>query len=142
MYKIIEKKVLAEDIFSMDILAPRIAKSALPGQFVTLIADEKGERIPFTICDHDIEKGTVKIVVQALGCSTKELQKFEKGDSLYAFVGPLGRASDFVNQDIEELKRENIIFIEGGVVAAPVYPQVKWLKLIGIESNVIIGPNR
>lgn len=139
MYKIIEKKILSEDIFSMDILAPRIANSALPGQFVTLITDEKGERIPFTICDHDREKGTVKIVVQAVGCSTKELQRFEKGDSLYAFVGPLGRASDFVNQDIEELKRENIIFIAGGVGAAPVYPQVKWLKERGIESDVIIG---
>ena len=65
MYKIVEKEILAPNIFSMDILAPRVAKSANPGQFVIVITDETGERLPLTICDYDAEKGTVQIVVQS-----------------------------------------------------------------------------
>lgn len=139
MYKIVDKKILSEDIFSMDILAPRIAKSALPGQFIILIADEKGERIPFTISDSDAQLGTIKIVIQVVGYSTEKLRAFEKGDSLYSFVGPLGKPSELVNKTIEELKQENIIFVAGGVGAAPIFPQLKWLKEKGIDSDVILG---
>ena len=73
MYKIVEKEVLAPNIFSMDIYAPRVAKSAQPGQFVIVIANETGARLPLTICDYDAEKGTVQIVVQTMGSSTKKL---------------------------------------------------------------------
>lgn len=73
MYKIVEKKELAPNIYSIDVLAPRVANSAQPGQFVIVITDESGgERIPLTICDYDTERGTVNIVVQAMGCSTKK----------------------------------------------------------------------
>ncbi len=83
MYKIVEKKELAPpNIYSMDILAPRVANSAQPGQFVIVITDESGERIPLTICDYDKEKGTVNIVVQAMGCSTKKMVALEEGGIL------------------------------------------------------------
>ena len=91
MYKIVEKRTLAPQIFLMDIEAPRVAKSAKPGQFVIIKMDEKGERIPLTICDFDTERGTVTIVVQTLGCSTKEMANYEVGDSFVDFVGPLDK---------------------------------------------------
>ncbi len=139
MYKIVRKEILAPNIFSMDILAPRVAKSALPGQFVIIIVDEKGERLPLTICDYDEKEGTVQIVVQAMGSSTKKMAAYEEGDYFQDFVGPLGVPSDFVDEDIEELKKKNIIFIAGGVGTAPVYPQVKWLHEHGVSADVIMG---
>lgn len=139
MYKIMKKELLAPNIFSMDILAPRVASSAQPGQFVIVIADETGERVPLTICDYDEEVGTVQIVVQAMGSSTKKLAKFEEGDSVQDFVGPLGTPSAYVNEDIEELKKKNILFVAGGVGTAPVYPQVRWLKNNGVKVDVILG---
>lgn len=139
MYKIVKKKQLSEQIFLMDIEAPRVAKSALPGQFIILKLDEKGERLPLTICDYDVERGTVTIVVQALGCSTKEMMNYEEGDFISDFVGPLGQPSEFVHENIEELKNKKILFVAGGVGTAPVYPQVKWLHENGVESDVIVG---
>ncbi len=139
MYKIVEKEQLAPNIFAMDILAPRVAKSAQPGQFVIVIVDEEGERVPLTICDYDLEKGTVQIVVQPMGGSTQKLDSLEPGDSIHSFVGPLGRPSAYVDGDIEELKEKNILFIAGGVGTAPVYPQVKWLHERGVKVDVILG---
>lgn len=139
MYKIVEKEILAPNIFSMDILAPRVANSAKPGQFVIVITDETGERLPLTICDYDKEKGTVQIVVQSMGSSTKKLAAFEKGDLLKDFVGPLGVPSEFVSEDLDELKKKKMLFVAGGVGTAPVYPQVKWLHEHGVEVDVIMG---
>lgn len=139
LYKIVEKQILAPNIFSMDILAPRVANSAKPGQFVIVIADETGERVPLTICDYDKEKGTVQIVVQSMGSSTKKLAKLEEGEYVKDFVGPLGMPSEFVEEDLEELKKKRILFVAGGVGTAPVYPQVKWLKEHGVDADVIIG---
>lgn len=139
MYKIVNKRILAQSIYLMDIEAPRVAKSAKPGQFVIVKNTEKGERVPLTIADYDPEKGSVTIVFQTVGKSTKELANFNEGDSICDFVGPLGQPSEFVNESADELKKKNIIFIAGGVGAAPVYPQVKWLNSIGVECDVIIG---
>lgn len=139
MFKILKKEYLANNIWLMDIEAPRVAKSCEPGQFVIVKADEKGERIPLTICDYDREKGTVTIVFQTVGVSTEELQKYEVGDSYMDFVGPLGNASELIKMPIEELKKEKILFVCGGVGTAPVYPQVKWMKEHGIGVDVIIG---
>lgn len=139
MYKIVKKKMLTPTIFEMEIEAPRVAKSALPGQFIILRIDEKGERIPLTISDYDTEKGTVSIVTQAVGKSTMELMTYEEGDSIADFVGPLGCPSDLCSETPEELSKKNIIFVAGGVGAAPIYPQVKWLKQHGIKSDVLIG---
>ena len=139
MYKIVEKRILAPSIFLMDIEAPRVAQSAEPGQFIILIADEKGERIPLTICDYDREKGLVTIVIQTIGNSTRELFDYEAGDYFHDFVGPLGNPSDFIHENIDELKKKNILFVAGGLGTAPVYPQVKWLHENGVNVDVIIG---
>ncbi len=139
MYKIVKKELLAPNIFSFDVHAPRVAESAQPGQFVIVIADEKGERVPLTICDYDLERGTVTIVLQAMGCSTKKMAAFEEGEYFKDFVGPLGQPSEYVNEDLEELKKQRILFVAGGVGAAPVYPQVKWFHDHGMEVDVIVG---
>lgn len=139
MYKILGKRLLANNIYLMDIEAPRVARSCEPGQFVILKMDERGERIPLTICDYDKEKGSVTIVFQTLGESTKEMARYEEGQYFADFVGPLGRPSEMVHEDIEELKNKKIMFIAGGVGTAPVYPQVKWLHERGIKADVIVG---
>ena len=139
MFKIVSKRELTNNIYLMDIEAPRVAKSAKPGQFIIIKNDEKGERIPLTIADYDKERGTVTIVFQTVGAGTKQLAQFEEGEFVADFVGPLGVPSEFVNEDIEELKKQNIIFIAGGVGAAPVYPQVKWMHEHGIACDVIVG---
>jgi ferredoxin/flavodoxin---NADP+ reductase len=139
MYKIIGKRLLAPQIYLMDIEAPRVAKSAKPGQFIIVRMDEKGERIPLTICDYNKEKGTVTIVFQVVGASTLKMANYEVGQYFADFVGPLGQPSEFVHEDIAELKNKKIIFIAGGVGAAPVYPQVKWLNENGVKADVIIG---
>ncbi len=139
MYKIIEKKELAPKIYSIEIEAKRVAKSAKPGQFIIVRIDEKGERIPLTVADYNKEKGTVTIVVQAVGSSTNRMVQLEVGDYFMDFVGPLGKPSEFVEEDLESLKNMKLIFVAGGVGAAPVYPQVKWLCERGIKPEVIIG---
>ena len=139
MYQILRKEKLAENIYLMDIHAPRVAKSAHPGQFVIVRATKEGERIPLTISDYDTERGSVQIVVQTLGVSTLKLCKIAEGDYIEDFAGPLGRPSDFVYENIEELKGKKLLFIAGGVGTAPVYPQVKWLHEHGVEADVIIG---
>lgn len=139
MYKIVSKKKLNDNTYLMDIEAKRVSKSAKPGQFIIVKNDEKGERIPLTIADFDREKETVSIVFQVVGKGTEDLAKFEVGDSVADFVGPLGRPSEFIHENIEDLKKKKFIFIAGGVGAAPIYPQVKWLKEHGIEADVIVG---
>lgn len=139
MYKIISKKELTGNIFLMEIEAPRVAKSAKPGQFIIIKNSEKGERIPLTIADYDEAKGTVTIVFQTVGKSTKELATYEAGECVSDFVGPLGQPSEFIKEDLEELKKKKLIFIAGGVGAAPVYPQVKWMKQHGVDVDVILG---
>lgn len=139
MYKIKKKRTLTDNIYLMDIEAPRAARSVQPGQFVIVKIDEKGERIPLTVCDYDREAGTVTIVFQTLGASTLEMAKYEEGDSFRDFVGPLGMPSEMIDEDINELKKKNILFIAGGVGTAPVYPQVKWLHSQGINADVIVG---
>ena len=139
MYPIIKKEQLADKIYLMDVKAPRVAKSCLPGQFIIVKMDEEGERIPLTICDYDKESGTVTIVFQVVGASTEKMTALEEGDAFRDFVGPLGCPSEFCEEDIEELKKKKILFVAGGVGAAPVYPQVKWLHEHGVEVDVIVG---
>lgn len=139
MYKIVKKRELTDNIYLMDIEAPRVAKSAKPGQFIIIKNDDKGERIPLTIADYNRLEGTVTIVFQAVGRGTKELANFEEGNYVADFVGPLGQPSEFIHENLEDLKNKNIIFIAGGVGAAPVYPQVKWMHENGIDCDVIVG---
>lgn len=139
MYKILKKTDLAPQIILMEVDAPRVAASAQPGQFLIVIVDSKGERIPLTVCDFDKERGTVTIVIQTIGASTMRIAQLNEGDEFQDFVGPLGMPSEFVDQPIEELRDKSIMFVAGGLGAAPVYPQVKWLSENGIKPHVIIG---
>ena len=139
MYQIKRAEMLANNIYLMDVEAPRVAKHCEPGQFVIVKIDEKCERVPLTICYYDREAGTVTIVLQTIGASTEKMAHLKEGDYFRDFVGPLGCASEFVNEDIEELKKKNILFVAGGVGAAPVYPQVKWLHNHGVNADVIVG---
>lgn len=139
MYRILKAEKLADKIYLMDVEAPRIAKACQPGEFVIVRMDEKGERIPLTICDFDREKGTITIVFQTVGASTEKMAGLQAGDSFADFVGPLGNPSEFVHDDLEEVKKRSYLFVAGGVGTAPVYPQVKWMREHGIDVDVIMG---
>ena len=139
MYKIVKKETLTPNIFLMEVEAKRVAKACQPGQFVIVRTDGEGERIPLTICDYDRKKGTVTIVFQTVGAATQMMAELEEGDSFQDFVGPLGCPSDLVKESPEELKKKKILFVAGGVGAAPVYPQVKWLHERGVDADVIVG---
>lgn len=139
MFKIVRKRLLAPNIYQLDILARRVAESAKPGQFVIVRVDDRGERVPLTIADYDPEEGTVAIVIQTIGASTKKLCALEEGESLLDLVGPLGIPTDLMDMTDEELSSKRIVFVGGGVGAAPIYPQVKYLYERGFLADVIIG---
>ncbi len=140
MFKIVKKEQLADKIYLMDIEAPLIAESCLPGQFIITKVDDVAERIPLTICDYDKVAGTITIVFQVVGASTLRMLDLNEGDSFRDVAGPLGNPSDLcIEADLDEIKKKNIVFIAGGVGTAPVYPQVKWLKEHGVKTTVIIG---
>ena len=134
-YKIIKKKFLGNSkvLFEMKIQAPLIAKKARAGNFVLIRINEKGERIPLTIADYDIKKGTITLVVQIVGKSTLLLSHQNEGNSILDVVGPLGN-------EIHIQKYEHpIVIIGGGVGIAPCYPQAKELKSAGNKIITIIG---
>ena len=139
MYTILKKEMLTPTICRMVVRAPRLAAAALPGQFLIVRTDETGERIPLTISDYDRENGTVTIVTQKIGASSARIVAMEVGDAFADVVGPLGKASEFVELSDEELSAKSYVFIAGGVGTAPVYPQAKWLHERGAHVEVIIG---
>ena len=139
MFRILTREMLTPNICKMEVEAPRIAKAALPGQFLIVRPNEKGERIPLTISDYNIEKGTVTIVTQLIGASSAAIIATQEGEFFNDVVGPLGNPSAFVGMSDEELKGKTYIFIAGGVGTAPVYPQAKWLHEKGVAVDVIIG---
>ena len=112
MYKILKAETLAAKIHLMVVHAPRVASHCQPGQFIIVKLDEKGERIPLTICDYDREEGTITIVFQEIGVSTIKMAELKAGDSFRDFVGPLGCPSEFVHEDIEELKKKKMVFVQ------------------------------
>ncbi len=139
MFEILEMKKLNETIFLQVVKAPRIASSCLPGQFLIVRDKEDGERIPLTICDYDREKGTITIVFQTVGASTRRMAEMKEKDAYRDVVGPLGKPSELTSTPLEELRQKKILFVAGGVGTAPVYPQVKWLKEQGVPADVIVG---
>ncbi len=132
MYKILDKKSLNNQITALTLYAPFIAKKVQAGQFVIVRADEKGERIPLTVADFNREQGTVTIIFQAIGFSTKKLAQFNVGDSIADCVGPLGMPTEFGNP-------QKAIVIGGGVGCAIAYPQAKALYNMGVNTTVIAG---
>ena len=132
MYKIVKKKVLNSTVTLMEIEAPYVARKAEPGQFIILRINEEGERIPLTVADYDREKGTITIIYQIVGKTTKALNELNEGDSLLDFVGPLGVASH-----LDGLKK--VAVIGGGLGTAIAYPQAKKLHALGVEVHSIVG---
>ena len=132
MFKILDKKILNESVFEFKIEAPFIAKKVEPGQFVIIMADEKSERVPLTVSDFNREEGSITIVVQAIGFTTKKIATFNKGDYFSDVVGPLGVPTEFG-------KPRKAIVIGGGVGCAIAYPQTKALYNMGVETTVIAG---
>lgn len=139
MYKITQSRRLSPNTVLLDIEAKRAAKYCKPGQFVVIRVDEFAERIPLTICDYDADKGTITIVVQDIGLSSRKICMLKAGDYIEDIVAPLGVPSEFTTETDEELKKKKRIFVAGGLGTAPVYPQLKWLKERGAVSDVILG---
>ena len=119
--------------------APLIARKAEPGQFVIVRPDAEGERIPLTICDFDRSKGTVTIVTQIIGASSRMICALEEGACFTDVVGPLGRPSDFVEELDEALRGRRFLFVAGGLGTAPVYPQAKYLHERGAHVDIVVG---
>jgi len=134
MYKIIRKEVLNPSVKLMEIEAPYIARKVEPGQFIILRIDENGERIPLTVADYNREKGTVTIIFQEVGKTTKKLGTLKEGDALLDFVGPLGAATE-----LEAYAGKKVAVIGGGLGSAIAYPQAKKLHSLGAEVHCIAG---
>lgn len=132
MARIIEKTNLNENTIKFVVNAPNIAQRALPGQFIILRLDEKGERVPFTISSTDDEN--VTIIVQIVGGTTMRMDKLKAGDGFLDFVGPLG-----VPTELDDLKGKNVCVVGGGLGTAIAYPQAKYLHDIGAHVDVITG---
>ena len=132
MYKILVKKELAPSVQLFELEAPRIAGKAQPGQFVIVRLDEEGERIPLTIADFDRVKGTVTIIFQEVGASTKAMGLLQEGDALLDVVGPLGKQTHIENFG-------TVVCIGGGIGIAPVYPIARGMREAGNKVISIIG---
>ena len=132
MYKIVKKEALRPAVVLYEIEAPRIARKAQPGQFIILRVDEDGERIPITVHDTDIEKGTVSIIVQVVGATTEKLNHLKEGECLQDFVGPLGRPT-------ETEGRHKVCVVGGGVGCAIAYPVLRKFHDSGAEVHAVIG---
>ncbi len=139
MFEILTKEVLNPQIVRMEVEAPRIASSALPGQFLIVRTHAMGERIPLTICDYSPERGTVTLVTQIVGASSRRICDMEVGDCFTDVVGPLGQPSEFVHVPEAELSQQRFLFVAGGLGTAPVYPQVKYLHERGARVDVVLG---
>ena len=133
MFRIVEKKQLADRIQEWEVEAPHVARKALPGNFVLVRGDELGERIPLTIADSDAERGTITLVMQEVGKGTTKLGALEKGEALLDVVGPLGK-----NREIPS-GGKTICCVSGGLGVAPMYPQTKACHLAGNRVISIIG---
>lgn len=132
MYRIVRKEVLNQSVKLMEIDAPFVARKAEPGQFIILRVDENGERVPLTVADFDRDKGTVTIIFQEVGKTTKVLGQLNEGDRILDFVGPLGTASHF-----DGIKKAAVI--GGGLGTAIAYPQAKKLHGMGVQVDSITG---
>ena len=132
MFKIVRKKELNASVTLMEIEAPFVARKAKAGQFIIFRVDEEGERVPLTIAGYDREKGTVTIIFQKVGLSTKMLGELNEGDYLQDFVGPLGRPTE-----TEGIKR--VCVVGGGVGCAIALPSAQAFKEAGCQVDVIVG---
>ncbi len=132
MFKIIDKEHFSEKVVKLVVEAPMIARSRKPGHFVIVRTGEGGERIPLTIADADIEKGTITLVIQAVGVSTKKICALEPGECLTDVVGPLGQATHIANVG-------TVVCCGGGVGVAPLLPIIKAMKQAGNRVITVLA---
>ncbi|CAA7625545.1 Glutamate synthase (NADPH), homotetrameric [Candidatus Terasakiella magnetica] len=133
MYPIVRREDFSDTTFLWEVHAPDVARSAKPGHFVMLRLYEGGERIPLTVADFDRERGTITMVIQSLGKTTREMKDdYRQGDSFDDFVGPLG-----LSQHVE--KAGHVVFVGGGLGVAPVFPQLRAFKDAGNRTTAIMG---
>jgi ferredoxin--NADP+ reductase len=132
MYKVVRKEELAPKIKLFEVDAPEMAEKSKPGQFVILIIDEKGERIPLTIAGYDAKKGTITFAFNEVGKTTKQLGCLIVGDSIWNITGPLGIPSEIK-------KFGKVLCVGGGVMIAPLMLQAKALAEAGNEIATVIG---
>jgi ferredoxin--NADP+ reductase len=132
MYKILKKRQLSELVYEIQILAPHVALNAKPGQFVIVVVENDGERIPLTIANINKEHESVSLIFQAVGYSTKKMSLLECGDYIPDILGPLGEEAPIEGYD-------KVLVIGGGVGIAPLYPQVKAMKEAGAQITGILG---
>jgi len=136
MAEIVEKKILVDGsgvkITQLKVTAPLIANKAKPGQFVIVMVVEEGERVPLTVVEKDLGAGTITLIIQEVGLTTKLLGKLDKGKSIYAIVGPLGHHTEIK-------KYGKVILIGGGVGIAEIYPVARELKAAGNHLTAILG---
>ena len=132
-FEIVRREDFSDVTYLLEIFHPRMAKAAKPGQFVIVMEHERGERIPLTLADFDSERGTVTLVVQAVGKTTKEMHaRCSEGTSLHALVGPMGNPSRIGNA-------RKVVCVGGGLGIAPVYPQARAYKQSGGYVIGVIG---
>lgn len=132
MFTVLENEIIAPNVHRLVIEAPRIAKSRKPGQFVIVHCEEGSERIPLTIADEDVEKGTITLIIQAIGGGTKKIVEHKVGEAIKDIAGPLGKATEIENFG-------KVVCIGGGVGTAVLFPLVKALSQAGNQLTTIIG---
>jgi glutamate synthase (NADPH/NADH) small chain len=132
MFKILKREVFSPQSFLWEVAAPAVAAAAQPGQFVILRLHERGERIPLTIADFDRDRGTITLVVQVVGKTTKQMMAIPEGETIPDFAGPLGRPSE-----VERFG--TVVLVGGGLGIAPVFPQLRAMKQAGNHTISIIG---
>ena len=132
MYQILKREQFGTLTFLWEVLAPDVAKSSQPGHFVMVRIDETGERIPLTVADFDRDRGTVTVVVQAVGKTTFQMMGLPEGASVIDFIGPLGVASHLE-------KKKKVVLVGGGLGVAPVFPQLRRHKELGSYTISVIG---
>lgn len=132
MYRILENKNIGQDFFMIDIEAPRIADKAKPGQFVIIRVSERGERIPLTIYNFNRETGTISVIAQVVGKTTKEISNLKKNDYIQNIVGPLGHPSKIPT-------KKTVVCIGGGAGIAMIFPLIRALKELDNKVISIIG---
>src|SRR5437764_169835 len=133
MYPIVRREQFGPTTFLWEVSAPDVARAARPGHFVMARIDEHGERIPLTVADFDAGRGTVTVVIQAVGKTTFEMMALRQGDALLDFIGPLGLPSH-----IRKL-HGTVVLVGGGLGVAPVYPQLREYRQQGNRTISIIG---
>ena len=138
MFRIVRREALSPSTFLWEVEAPDVATSAQPGQFVMVRLHDGAERIPLTIADFDAVRGTITVVVQALGRATAEMRdRYHEGDTFADFVGPLGMPSEITAADPPNSR--HVVLVGGGLGVAPVFPQLRAFKEAGCRTTCIVG---